>query len=236
MTCSLFVPVLLFVIHPSAAFGGRNAGDGVPYEDLCRDTKRRTGFDFPCHCEAEGRGNLLERRTNPTASPGDCHVGLCPPRNDSGNFDLVLLSMVRSGHPGRGVPTRVYVGNGLRAVPPGAPKVCHPERRAKPEVEGSSHRMAFAQTVSAKILRLALLAQDDIVGTAVSRLHMGGRLAAAHAHAKEPAQKENTSLRGPQARGDRRECLWCNPVDFAGTTNGRLRSIWGIATSLRSSQ
>ena len=38
MTCSLFVPVLLFVIHPSAAFGGRNAGDGVPYGDLCPDT------------------------------------------------------------------------------------------------------------------------------------------------------------------------------------------------------
>ena len=38
MACSLFVPVLLFVIHPSAAFGGRNAGDGVPYGDLCRDT------------------------------------------------------------------------------------------------------------------------------------------------------------------------------------------------------
>ena len=32
-------------------------------------------------------------------------------------------------------------------------------------------------------------------------------------------------------RGDRRGCLWCNPVDFAGTTNGRLRSISGIATS-----
>ena len=75
--------------------------------------------------------------------------------------------IVRTGHPGRGVRTSLTVGNGLRAVPPGAPKVCHPERRAKPEVEGSSHRMAFAQTVSAKILRLALLAQDDIEGTVV---------------------------------------------------------------------
>ena len=43
-------------------------------------------------------------------------------------------------------------------------QVCHPERRAKPEVEGSSHRMASAQTVSAKILRLAALAQDDRLG------------------------------------------------------------------------
>ena len=48
--------------------------------------------------------------------------------------------------------------------PHGAPKVCHPERRAKPEVEGSSHRMAPVQTVSAKILRLAALAQDDRLG------------------------------------------------------------------------
>ena len=40
-------------------------------------------------------------------------------------------------------------------------KVCHPERRAKPEVEGSSHPEAPVQVESAKILRLALLAQDD---------------------------------------------------------------------------
>ena len=47
MTCSLFVPVLLFVIHPSAAFGGRNAGDAVPYGDLCRDTP--PGVSGPRH-------------------------------------------------------------------------------------------------------------------------------------------------------------------------------------------
>ena len=40
-------------------------------------------------------------------------------------------------------------------------KVCHPERRAKPEVEGSSHQISSEQMASAKILRLALLAQDD---------------------------------------------------------------------------
>ena len=42
-----------------------------------------------------------------------------------------------------------------------APKACHPERRAKPEVEGSSHQIPTEQTASAKILRLAPLAQDD---------------------------------------------------------------------------
>ena len=48
MTCSLLVPVLLFVIHPSAAFGGRNAGDGVPYE---RTPKMHRGGCKPCsHC------------------------------------------------------------------------------------------------------------------------------------------------------------------------------------------
>ena len=42
--------------------------------------------------------------------------------------------------------------------------------------------------------------------------------------------KKNTSLRGAKRRGDRRECLWCNPLDFAETTNGRYRLISGIAT------
>ena len=40
-------------------------------------------------------------------------------------------------------------------------KVCHPERRAQPGVEGSSHHFAYSSPESAKILRLALLAQDD---------------------------------------------------------------------------
>ena len=70
-------------------------------------------------------------------------------------WSLLFLKLcgesVRSGHPGRGCPY-------------GAAKVCHPERRAKPEVEGSSHRMAPVQMVSAKILRLAALAQDDRLG------------------------------------------------------------------------
>ena len=48
------------------------------------------------------------------------------------------------------------------------PKVCHPERRAKPEVEGSSHRKTTKQRISAKILRLASLAQDDKQVTAVT--------------------------------------------------------------------
>ena len=59
-------------------------------------------------------------------------------------------------HLGRGVPTRASA----------APKVCHPERRAKPEAEGSSHRIPAEQTAGAKILRLASLAQNDIVGSA----------------------------------------------------------------------
>jgi hypothetical protein len=42
--------------------------------------------------------------------------------------------------------------------------------------------------------------------------------------------KNHTSLRGPQARGDRRECLWCNPVDRSMHQLGD-RKIRGIATS-----
>ena len=44
-------------------------------------------------------------------------------------------------------------------------------------------------------------------------------------------KREHVIARAAGRRGDRRECLWCNPVDFAGTTNGRFRSISGIATS-----
>ena len=69
-----------------------------------RTAKRRTGFDFPCHCEAEGRGdrreclwcNLLVLRTISGILPGDCHVGLRPPRNDSGRGRLVLLFVIHS--------------------------------------------------------------------------------------------------------------------------------------------
>ena len=47
-----------------------------------RTTKRRTGFDFPCHCEAEGRGdrreclwcNLLLHRADLYNVPGDSYV------------------------------------------------------------------------------------------------------------------------------------------------------------------
>ena len=61
MTCSLFVRGLLFVIHPSAAFGGWNAGDGVPYGDLCRDTP--PGVSGPTHPnvgDTRGRVSLQE--------------------------------------------------------------------------------------------------------------------------------------------------------------------------------
>ena len=72
--------------------GGVDSTVGTPVPGCPgRTAKRRTGSKIPRHCEAEGRGNLLERRTNPTALPGDCttgipfghHVGLCPPRNDN---------------------------------------------------------------------------------------------------------------------------------------------------------
>ena len=45
-----------------------------------------------------------------------------------------------------------------------APKVCHPERRAKPEVEGSSHFRDICSKIGAKILRLPAVAQDDKSG------------------------------------------------------------------------
>ena len=64
--------------------GGVDSTVGTPVPGCPgRTAKRRTGSKIPRHCEAEGRGNLLERRTNLTALPGDCHVGLCPPRNDN---------------------------------------------------------------------------------------------------------------------------------------------------------
>ena len=44
--------------------------------------------------------------------------------------------------------------------------VCHPERRAEPEVEGSSHLWFAVGIVAAKILRLAALPQNDKLGTA----------------------------------------------------------------------
>ena len=40
-------------------------------------------------------------------------------------------------------------------------KVCHPERRAKPGVEGSSHPVSAVLSVCVKILRLPAVAQDD---------------------------------------------------------------------------
>ena len=73
------------------------------------------------------------------------------------------ISWTYSGRTGR---YGEHLGRGVPARASAAPKVCHPERRAKPEAEGSSHRIPAEQTAGAKILRLASLAQDDIVGTA----------------------------------------------------------------------
>ena len=76
MTCSLFVPVLLFVIHPSAAFGGRNAVPGVPYGDFCRDTPPGvSGSTRPNVGDTRGRVSLQDdsietRRGDPCGRPG----------------------------------------------------------------------------------------------------------------------------------------------------------------------
>ena len=70
MTCSLFVPVLLFVIHPSAAFGGRNAGDGVPYGDLCPDTPPGvSGSTRPNVGDTRGRRSLWGDPPNAGGGP-----------------------------------------------------------------------------------------------------------------------------------------------------------------------
>ena len=71
--------------------GLRNGTEAVPYKSYRRDTppgvsdrttKRRIRFDFPCHCEAEGRGdrreclwcNLLVSCADLYNVPGDSYV------------------------------------------------------------------------------------------------------------------------------------------------------------------
>ena len=49
-------------------------------------------------------GNLLRHCTKSYGVSGDCRVGLRPPRNDSGNGDLVLLLVVRLRTPREGCP------------------------------------------------------------------------------------------------------------------------------------
>ena len=60
---------------------------------------------------AKRRGNLLEESRKPYEIPGDCHVGLCPPRNDVENRAWSFCCWCGSGHPGRGVPTGFYFGS-----------------------------------------------------------------------------------------------------------------------------
>ena len=66
---------------------------------------------YHCHCEAEGRGNLLEESREPYEVPGDCTTGI-----PFGHHVASLLAMTRKiepgpsigsapGHPGRGGPT-----------------------------------------------------------------------------------------------------------------------------------
>ena len=84
---------------------------------------------YHCHCEAEGRGdrreclwcNLLRDCANPNDVPGDCHVGLWPPRNDVVILTWSFYLWCGSGHPRRGGPTILTVGNGPRAVPRNTP-------------------------------------------------------------------------------------------------------------------
>ena len=54
---------------------------------------------------AQPRGNLLEKSRKPYEVPGDCHVGLCPPRNDVVILTWSFYWQCGSGHPGRGGPT-----------------------------------------------------------------------------------------------------------------------------------
>ena len=60
---------------------------------------------------AQPRGNLLEESRKPYEIPGDCHVGLCPPRNDVETRAWSFCCRCGSGHPGRGVPTGFYFGS-----------------------------------------------------------------------------------------------------------------------------
>ena len=97
------------------------------------------------------RGKKLERTSKPP-SPRIARRGRWPARAQRG----------KSGSEGvaAGTDGINHVGR-IRKISP----VCHPERRAKPEVEGSSHRFEYQCFVSAKILRLASLAQNDKLGT-----------------------------------------------------------------------
>ena len=62
-----------------------------------------TMFPQACHCEAAGRGNLLVRGSMLWSFPGDCHVGLRPPRNDvelfGWSFCIKNPRPIRTGDP-----------------------------------------------------------------------------------------------------------------------------------------
>ena len=74
---------------------------------------RKTQFERELSLRGpQARGNLLRHCTNPHCLPGDCHVGLRPPRNDVVIFTWSFCLWCGSGHPGRGVPTGLTVGNG----------------------------------------------------------------------------------------------------------------------------
>ena len=121
------------ILCPSPVGNGLRAAaqDRTEIPDAAR--RIRTMFPQACHCEAAGRGNLLVRGSMLWSFPGDCHVGLRPPRNDVVIFGWSFYiknprpirtgetlfrerrsvglrpplrgKSARSGHPGRGVPT-----------------------------------------------------------------------------------------------------------------------------------
>ena len=86
-----------------------------------------------CHCEAVDRGNLLRICANRYCLPGDCHVGLWPPRNDVVALTWSFYWWCGNGHPWRGGPTGYTVGNAVPGVPQNARKQPpHPRRIRTP--------------------------------------------------------------------------------------------------------
>ena len=97
------------------------AGGIAPADPLPTTTRARTegpACHYRCHCEGrQARGNLLVVSSTLYPVPGDCHVGLRPPRNDVVTF-LPVPPACRGGTARRPFPTiyilTVSVGDGGR--------------------------------------------------------------------------------------------------------------------------
>ena len=98
------------------------AGGIAPADPLPTTTRARTegpACHYRCHCEGrQARGNLLVVSSTLYPVPGDCHVGLRPPRNDVVTF-LPVPPACRSGTARRPFPTIYMDGfrGGRRAGP-----------------------------------------------------------------------------------------------------------------------